>query len=75
MRSDPLRRGNAGAKARRHNSAERRIMPRKYATDTDAEIIEFCLNCKQKRCIGHCDALAKEKKRIAKNNEKKEKSK
>jgi hypothetical protein len=46
-------------------------MPRKYATDTDSEVIEFCLNCKQKSCKrGHCEALTKEKKRIAKKQRK-----
>lgn len=45
-------------------------MPRKYAQDTDIEVIEFCLNCKKKRCIGDCEALAQEKKRLAKKQKK-----
>lgn len=41
-------------------------MGKMYDTITDPAIIEFCLNCKRKRCIGDCEALKKEKQRIIK---------
>lgn len=42
-------------------------MGKKYQVlNDDAEVVNFCLNCKKKRCGGNCEELKNEKKRIAK---------
>lgn len=42
-------------------------MGTKYQVCTEAaEVVNFCLNCKRKKCHGNCEALKAEKKRILK---------
>ena len=45
-------------------------MSKIYELETDPALVEFCLNCKNKKCVGNCDALKQEKKRLL--NKKKE---
>jgi hypothetical protein len=43
-------------------------MSTKYQVCTDAaEVVNFCLNCKRKKCHGDCEELKAVKKRIEKH--------